>query len=249
MGWRFRKRLFYILFLLLIITLFFFPKFYRIIFYPSCYNGKQDFNEEGIDCGGPCVPCEVKKLQDLIIEKPIVLIYPDNTMDIVGIVKNPNKKYGLREFEYKFILYGSNKEKYEINGRSFILPMENKYIIEQNKELPNFVISDSELKIYFDERNWEAINFEPIKITLLNYSVENNEFKGEILNENYVDYPQVNLNFIFKDEIGDIVGTFKTVVYELKSGEKREIYINNLPKFIGDVKEILLYPEINLFKL
>mgnify|MGYP001773365056 CR=1 FL=1 len=249
MGWRFKKRFFYLSLLFLIILIFLSPKIYRFILNPSCYNGRQDFNEEGIDCGGPCIPCKVKELKDLIAERPIILIYPDNTMDLVGIIKNPNEKYGLKEFEYEFILRGPYKEEYKVNGKSFILPLENKYIIEQNKNVPNFQIVDSELKIYFDKNNWQEIDFKSSKVSLLNYNIDQGIFEGEVINENYIDYPRVTLNFIAKDREGNIIGVFKTVIYNLKSGEKRTIRITNLPQFLDKPEEIILSPEINFFEL
>ena len=249
MGWRFKRRLFYISVLFLIILIFSLPKIYKVISNPSCYNGRQDFNEEGIDCGGPCIPCEARELKDLIKEKPIILIYPDNTMDIVGIVKNPNEKFGLKEFEYEFILYGPNNQQSKIKGKSFILPLENKYIIEQNINIPDFSILNSELKIYFDEKNWQKVDFTSAKINLLNYHIEEGTFEGEIINENYIDYPKVILNFIVQDNMGNIIGVFKTVVYDLKSSEKRKIRISNLPQFLDKPYTIILSPEVNFFEL
>ncbi len=252
MGWRFRKRLFYIFLLVFIIFLFFSPKIYRLIFYPSCFNNRLDPGEEGVDCGGPCLPCEVKGLKDLIVEKPIILIYPDETMDLIGIVRNPNKNYGLIEFKYKFILEGENGEKFEKEGISFILPPEiqpgNKYITELNLRAPDFVIKDSKLEINYEPEKWKKIEFEPIKINLLNYRIEEGNFSGEIINENFRDYSKVIINIIFKDAYGEIVGLGKTTLYDFKSTEKRAIFLPEVSKFLGEPKEVFIYPEINLFE-
>ncbi len=251
MGWRFRKRLFYISFIILIILIIFGPKLYKIIFYPSCYNNRQDPNEEGIDCGGPCIPCSVKELKDIIIQtpEPTILVYPDETMDLIGIIKNPNENYGLKYIEYKFILYGGNREKFEKEGKTYILPLESKYIIESGLQVPQFEIIKKEFKVFYKKEDWQKLETELPKITLLNYEIKDKEFDAEIINENLIDYPSVGLIFIFKDEYEEILGTFKTIAYDLKAGERRKISYYNLPPLLGKPYKVILYPEVNIFEL
>jgi len=248
MGWRFKKRLTYILILFFIIFVLISPKLYKIIFYPSCFNNRQDPGEEGVDCGGPCIPCEVKELKDLVVGRTEILIYDDDSMDLIGRVYNPNPNYGLKEFSYKFIIYGPNNETFEKEGKSFILPLENKYIIETNLKIPNFQIKNYELKINYEKTSWQKLEIEIPKITLLSYEISEDKFKGDIVNESTIDLPEVILNFIFRDINGDIVGTSKITIFNLKGLEKREVSFTNLPKFVGEVHEVILYPEINLFK-
>lgn len=253
MSWRFRKRVFYIFLLIFIIFLIFSPKIYRLIFYPSCYNNRLDPGEEDIDCGGTCLPCQIKKLKDLVVEpKPIIIIYPDETMDLIGIVRNLNKNYGLKEFKYKFILEGENGEIFEKEGISFVLPLDiqsgNKYITELNLEVPKFEIKNLKFEVNYEPNKWEKIESEPIKISLLNYAITDEIFNGEIINENFRDYSKVTINIIFKDEYGEIVGLGKTTLYNLKSAEKRTILLSEIPKFIGQPKEVFIYPEVDLFE-
>lgn len=252
MSWRLRKKLFYIILLILMILLIFSPKIYRLVFYFSCHNNRLDWGEKAVDCGGPCKPCKLSGIKDLIVEKPIILIYPDETMDLIGIIKNLNKNYGLREFKYKFILEGESGERFEKEGTSFILPLEiqtgNKYITEVNLKSPSFVIKNSKLEINYAPDKWEKIESEPIKISLLNYTIEEGNFKGEIINENLRDYSKIVINIIFRDAYGGIIGLGKTTLYNVKNTEKRQITLIDASKFLGEPKDVFIYPEINLFE-
>ena len=71
---------------------------------PTCFDGKQNQREEGVDCGGPCQPCEEEiNAQDLkVMEKAFVYGGPKK-YDVMAKISNPNDQYGSPKFSYKFI--------------------------------------------------------------------------------------------------------------------------------------------------
>jgi len=95
----------------------------------SCFDNIQNQNETGIDCGGDCVPCEVKDLEQInTIDGPEFLKQGDKYF-IYQKVLNSNTNWGIKQYNYSFVALGENKSK-EIKGSTYILPKQEKIILE-----------------------------------------------------------------------------------------------------------------------
>lgn len=89
--WVAKRKLFYGIFsivaLVLVIGV---PLFFVLYKTPTCFDGKQNQNEKGIDCGGVCT-----RLCSSDIANPIVLwqrsfVVTDGVYNAVAYVQNPN---------------------------------------------------------------------------------------------------------------------------------------------------------------
>jgi hypothetical protein len=105
---------------------------------PTCNDGKQNQGEDAIDCGGPCLPCELKDLKALVTEKAYLLGYKLKGKDLVAEIFNPNTKYGLTNLSGSFTLTDKNGKTIEesLDEPFYILPGETK-IISKTKALLN----------------------------------------------------------------------------------------------------------------
>ena len=229
----------FLIFVFIIYSLFFKPK-------PSCHNGIQDPGEEGIDCGGPCVPCEVFKLQPLRKSEVKALIYPDNTLDLLASIENHNDNYGVKKFSYKFLIYGDNDFS-QVSGESFILPLEKKYILETNLKMPSFQIKKIDFEIEFPIENWQKIEESKVNINLLNYNISQNRFEAEVINSDNRPYKDIELDFLILDGNNEIIGTLKTYIDYLDPNESKNIVLT-LPPLEKAPSKVLLFPEVNLFE-
>jgi hypothetical protein len=247
MSWRLKKQLKYGFVFLLIILSFLFLLIKNLKPAPTCYDNIKNQGETDVDCGGPCISCEIKNLK-LEISKTGYLIYQDNSLDLFAIIKNPSSKYALKNFSYKFVLYGESEYKAETPKKnSFILPLENKYILELNKQLPKFKIKEIKLEIDINPNDWvESIEKPPV-IDLLNYSIENNRLNAEIINNDQKPFNNLELNFIFLDYFDNIVGFSKTKIDYIEIYERKIITIT-LPPFSKNPEKVLLYPSYNYFQ-
>ncbi len=97
---------------------------------PTCFDDKQNQGETGIDCGGPCRPCEIKTLSP--IQTSWVKYFPAGEQTVIATeIKNPNLEYGAAPLSYVFEIYGSDgKQIKTINNKSFIYSSEIKYLVE-----------------------------------------------------------------------------------------------------------------------
>jgi hypothetical protein len=255
MTWRQRKKFFYgvvfaviAILILGILFLLFKPK-------PSCFDRKQNQSEKGIDCGGPCLDCEIFKLTPLKIHPAQYLIYEDGSMDLLAEIENPNKDYGVKEFDYKFVLTGENGEIREATGKSFILPLRRKYVLSINKATPEFIITSVNLQVNFPPANWQKLRAEEesakeVKIELLNYDFvadeigQVNSIRAEIINSGNLDYEDIALKFIAIDSEENIIAATISQISKLEPAE-RQIINATLPPISITPAKIIFEAESN----
>ncbi len=245
MSWRLKKQLIYGFIFLILLAIFITGLIFIFKPKPTCFDNKQNQGETGIDCGGPCLPCELVNL-NLIIEKPKLIIYSDNTLDIVAKIKNPSEKYGLKKFSYKFIIRGDGVFA-EIPGESFIFPLETKYLLVVNKKVPNFEIKSIDLNIDFNKNDWVETEKKETKVEMLNYQIDQNKLQVEIINNDSLPYSNIEINFLLLDIFENIIATAKTKVDYLEPLERRMITLN-LPPVGSEVNRVIIVPYYNFFE-
>lgn len=97
---------------------------------PTCFDNKQNQNETGVDCGGICIPCDLK--YTLPLENIWIKYFSANNKAVLTAqIKNPNLNYGADYFSYSFKIYDKNKNEIKtIERKSFIYDYDIKYLIE-----------------------------------------------------------------------------------------------------------------------
>ena len=90
---------------------------------PSCFDRKQNQDEEGVDCGGKsCVPCAAQ------IKEPVVLwsrFFPlhEGTVDVAALVQNPNEFLQASGLSYVFKVFDSKNLLIAVReGKTFLEP-------------------------------------------------------------------------------------------------------------------------------
>lgn len=221
---------------------------------PTCFDGKQNQNEEKIDCGGPCQPCEVKPVtQDLQIKEKAFVYGGPGRYDVMARIYNPNNQYGSAEFSYKFILKDSAGNMLtEKEGKSFILPAETKYVLESNLETQG---SPQTVEIELGETRWEEFSGyeEPqLNIYQKQYNVASSqpifsEATGLLRNESTFDFGTIGINVVLRDANGTPVAFNSTVMNTVTAGEERDFRLIWPLSFPGEVQSVEMKAEANVF--
>ncbi|MBI2506598.1 MAG: hypothetical protein HYW00_00425 [Candidatus Colwellbacteria bacterium] len=95
---------------------------------PTCTDNRQNQKEAGIDCGGPCTPCELKELK-LITEEVKFFPAGPNQITLVAEVRNPSPDFSA-QFSYQFELGSSSfNQSSKLRGKSLIDAQTAKYIV------------------------------------------------------------------------------------------------------------------------
>lgn len=222
---------------------------------PDCFDGKQNQNEQGVDCGGLCQKqCEkVFETQDLVVQEKSFVPGGQGKFDVMMRLKNPNNQVGVSSFSYNFKLKGaSGNVLAERSGTNFILPVELKYIIETNLETletPQTVevtLSDPKREEFFGYERPE-LNIYSREYNLISSGVGYSEAKGLLRNESAFDFSAVKINVVLRSSSGVPLAFNKTEMNTINSGEERDFRILWPVNFPGKVENSEMEAEADVF--
>lgn len=223
----------------------------------TCTDGKKNQNETGVDCGGVCGACVIEPvLSDLVVaESAWVLGGKGNEYDVVAKISNPNNDYGASSVPYTFrLLDASGAVLLEKVGTSFILPKEEKYIVETSIPLST---TPFRVDVVLGKVDWEkfAGYKERPALDVYNRSFERitsgvgfGRAKGLVVNNSPFDFTNLGIVVVLRDGVGKVVALQKTEQDTLRSGEQRDFTLLWPDPFPGDVERVEVRTDANVYR-
>lgn len=220
-------------------------------------DGKRNQNETGVDCGGLCGACVVEPiLEDIrVLETSWVLGGKGNVYDVVGKISNPNNDYGASSVPYTFrVLDASGGVLLEKVGTSFILPKEEKYIVETSLSLSGTPLR---VELALGKVGWEkfAGYKEKPALEVFNKNYEQivsgvgfGQAKGLVVNNSPFDFTNLGIVVVLRDGAGKVVALQKTEQNTLRSGQQRDFTLLWPDPFPGDVKKVEVQTDANVYR-
>ncbi|BCX15776.1 MAG: hypothetical protein KatS3mg098_005 [Candidatus Parcubacteria bacterium] len=194
---------------------------------PSCFDGKRNQGEEGIDCGGPCLSCEIKSLKNIEV-KFTKVFRAGNGVGVVAEIYNPNPGWGAKQFDYLLTLKNSlGVPVKSFEGKSFIYAGDLKYLVKPFIEVnPEEVISaELEIKNPF----WVSLEqFEKPEIQVSEVKTFKENFlyvTGKANNKSHYDFRSANVYALIFNKEGELLAGSLTVIDQLPKFESREFSI------------------------
>ena len=204
---------------------------------PSCFDSKQNQKETGIDCGGPCIPCELKGLS-LITEEVKVFPAGKNQATVLAKVRNPSQNFSAK-FSYQFELGGGLLgQSRELRGKKVIAPQATKYIVVPGLPIDAKDIRSGNLKI--TELNWEE---DPHLIRDIRVVKQTNIDKnrvtvtGLLSNNSATNFPILNLAALLFDKEGGILNASVTRLEKVHPFSQKQ-FIFFFPEVEGLVQKL-----------
>lgn len=149
----------------------------------------------------------------------------ENNYDLVARVKNPNSDFGVESVSYVFEIYDSNNQMIASKeGKTYILPQEAKYIIEQ-KFFSEKSVSKIEFKL--KDVSWIKLKeFSELELRIKNRNLQLtaegfNRISGAIENRSNYDLDKIEVVGLLLDVDGEIIGVGKTEMRTVLMGESR----------------------------
>jgi len=109
MTWAGRRKFVYLgtisAIILIILVWFFISHFYKT---PTCFDGKQNQDEQGIDCGGVCTLLCRSQYVPLTVLWSRFSKVSDGVYNVLAYIENPNINAGANNLNYTFKLYDKN---------------------------------------------------------------------------------------------------------------------------------------------
>ena len=220
----------------------------------TCSDGKRNQGEEQIDCGGPCNPCQKNVTgEEISIQEKTFIYGGQGKYDLMAKIYNPNEKLGSPGFKYEFILRDvTGAELAKKTGSSFILPSETKYVLAVGME-SNQIAANVDFRIY--DASWvEFYGYEKPQLgiyskhyNLISSGVGYSEALGIVRNESPYDFNVIGINIVLKDSAGKAVALNQTEIRTVSSNEEREFRLIWPTSFPGDVTQVEMGAEVNVF--
>lgn len=189
---------------------------------PSCLDGKQNQQEEGIDCGGPCTLICKGKAKDLNVLWAKVFAIRNGVYDVAGYIENPNFNIGAPKFTYTARLF--DRDDVEIatkTGEDYALPNERFVIFAGGLQTGEKVAARGSLEIapdfqWFSTEKTKKL-FTVADKTLVGFT--NKPKLTAVLHNDTTDlYRNINVATIIYDNKGQAIGVSSTKVDKLVPG-------------------------------
>lgn len=239
-----RKKIIVVIIPLLIILLFVLIKLFFIKPEPTCFDGIKNGGEEGIDCGGPCLPCGIKYATPIEVVQTKIIPETINTSEVLVQIKNSNLEYGVK-FRYSITLYSAFGEKLKtISDYDYILPFSTKYLLAQKIDVSADKINRAEVNFEYNINDWF---YNPRKTTDLFTVVDKRlrkmepneagflELISQIKNNTNQDFSEVDIIILLFSKTGQVINAAKTKTFNLGAYDARTF---------GYVWQ-LAFPELN----
>jgi len=222
---------------------------------PTCFDGRQNSDERGVDCGGSCAKLCSFQANTLLVEWARVLPVTGSITNAVAYVQNQNPGSAIRKIAYEFKVY--DEEGIFITARagsSFVGPAGKFAIFEPSVNVGNrapaktlFRFTEAPVWEKIDKR-WETF---PISVKDKKLSGENSSPKLEAIAENNSIYDMPNMAFValLYDKDGNAVAGSRTYIDELQKNSKAQIFFTWPEPLKDEVSDIDIFPDINPFSL
>ncbi|MFH1608985.1 MAG: hypothetical protein ABH951_03165 [Patescibacteria group bacterium] len=257
MTWASRRKFFYLLIAGAVVLFFIYliaqPYLNKV---PTCFDGRQNGEEVGVDCGGKCqVACifEVDKLS--VIWSRTFEVVPGR-YNAVAYLENHNKDQVVNSVSYRFRF--ADKDNVYIgkrDGESYIPPSGKFAIFEPAIDLGNSLPVYTSFE-FTQNPTWINILGEKVnqlKLIISDIKLEDSEtgskLSADIKNNSLFQIPEIKIIAILYDEKGNAVTSSQTYL-DVLDGEENRVINFTWPKIITEqivLKEII--PIFNIFSV
>ncbi|MDZ7726234.1 MAG: vWA domain-containing protein [Candidatus Campbellbacteria bacterium] len=198
------------------------------IFYeaPTCFDGRQNGQETGVDCGGECRRVCEFEAESLTVKWSKYFEIFDGVYTAVAYVENPNRAVGAESLPYSFEFFDSSGEKIEeIVGKTHALPNSNIPIfvgpIEMSEEPDNMEFSFGE-ELYLVHSDADEVPIEVENTTLIS-SETNPKLRALLFNTSVAPLEDVSAVALVYDSNEKAIAASRTIVPYLPSDERERI--------------------------
>lgn len=223
---------------------------------PTCFDGKMNGFESGVDCGGACEKvCTAEALKLVTLWARPFEVVPGK-YNVMAYVENQNRESGIPLMNYEFKLYDAeNIFIGRASGSTFITSNDRTAIfspgIETGNRVParatfEFTSFPNWIKINRQQRNSLAVSSEDQ--VLLN-PFEKPKLEAQIVNKTLVEMKNLDVFAILYDENDNVMNVSKTMIEILPKNSKAPVVFTWPKPFEKRPTRIDIFPQVNVFEL
>ena len=223
---------------------------------PTCFDGKQNGDESGIDCGGSCQKVCTPQALQLVTLWARTFKVADGKYNVMAYVENQNRESGIPIISYEFKIYDdSNIFIAQRTGTTFITSNDRTAIFEGGIETGNriparvvfsFTSAPTWIKVDRDQRNALAVSAED---KVLSNPFTQPKLEAQIVNKTFNKLRNVDVYALLYDGDNNVLEASKTLIDSLDKSSKKGV-VFTWPKPLGEQPtRIDIFPQVNIFEL
>lgn len=254
MSWSARRQLLIIFILLFVFGGGTFSYYYFFVKTPaSCFDGRQNQGESGIDCGGPCSAICESEVIPLSVEWTRPFKLQDGKYDVAAMVENRNISFGISKFAFTFSTFDENNVHItDKSGTVFINPNEKVLIFTSELDSGKRSVARAFLEFSdnIKEQGWARVGdiSEKPRLSVENERVVEGDtprLYADILNSSPYDIKNIEVSAVVYDENDNAIAASKTLVNILAQGSKQPVVFTWPAPFSAKWKRVDILPRID----
>lgn len=223
---------------------------------PTCFDGKQNGTEQGVDCGGGCAKLCAFQTTDVVVKWSRVFPVTSTVANAVAYIQNPNIYAAARNVPYQFKIYDADHQFItEREGLAYIAPNGASAIFEGGIQVGSRVPKYAEFK-FTEDPLWVSLDPRINTITVVpsNPQMEGFESKpkvsGTITNvSDRYGVRNISVIAILYDKDENAVGASQTLIQALGPKQQSPVYFTWPAPFYSQVVKTELLPRFDVFKV
>ncbi|PIR89244.1 MAG: hypothetical protein COU07_02155 [Candidatus Harrisonbacteria bacterium CG10_big_fil_rev_8_21_14_0_10_40_38] len=194
----------------------------------TCFDNRRNQGEEQVDCGGPCVSCEIANLKP-IEALPVKLVGSGNFTSALLGFKNPNTSFGASNFRYHVTFFDNTDTVVsDVVRDSFIYPGDIKTVVEAG--VPISISGVSYAKAIIENQTWRPISeFSNPDTSIRSARIEQDSIfdgnkisiTGLFVNREAVSLARADIYVAVYDRNDVLIGLSSTFIERISSFEER----------------------------
>lgn len=228
------------------------PYFFKA---PTCFDKKQNGNESGVDCGGPCLKLCLSQVNDLKVIWQRSFKITNGVYDVLAYVVNQNYDAGVKKIIYKFSLYDTNNLLIaERVGKTFISPNGKLGIFEggvrTGERVPKRVFFE-----FVEVPKWEKVSGKAVLFSLGTENIRlenlsaNPRLSVDITNKSIYSLSNIEIIVILYDDKENAFAVSKTTLDALPNDGKVTAVFTWILPFEKPPTRIEIIPRPNIFSI
>ncbi len=257
MTWALKRQIFYIFvlisFFVVLAALVLYPSFNKP---PTCFDGKQNGTETGVDCGGSCALACLAEVDEVSVLWARAFRVVPGRYNAVAYLENQNNSAVIKKINYRFRF--ADKDNIYIGQRegSTYVPAGGPFtVFEPGVDTGNTVPVYTTFE-FMEAPFWTSVIENQVQQTRLLTS--NIELAGEtdtprmsatVRNNSLYAIPEIAVVAILYDKFGNAISASRSFIDELKAEESAQVYFT-WPEPFGSVvvsREVL--PAFDISKI
>ncbi len=223
---------------------------------PTCFDGKQNGDETGVDCGGSCVRACINQVDQISIVWSRIFKVVDGRYNAVAYLTNHNKNTAINKINYRF-RFADERNIYigKRDGSTYVPPSGNFAVFEPAIDMGN----STPVYVSFEFTqvpNWVFVpedKINQLKVFVSNINLSTPEttprLSAVIKNNSLFSIPDVNVVAILYDSLGNAVSASRTYVKILDKEESKDLNFTWPEPFDKIVVKQEIIPIYNIFSV